>query len=196
MLTSAIVLMKPHPFYCQSYALTYYSTAALDPPTSHTLICPYRSITSHPITVYHVGQAWASCMHFSHQGWQRVRYQKVLSVSEVTEVCGGTLSSHWWEDSTAHALYSSAHHIHLSDAVEQSSTGKHSPLQQILVHKEWHYLHSHCIGMPYKLGNNNYIITNVWHELTTGPGLSRMAKCVRWLHSHTVTVVLERLSLR
>ena len=27
-------------------------TAALAPPTSHTLICPHRSITSHPITVY------------------------------------------------------------------------------------------------------------------------------------------------
>ena len=27
-----------------------------------------------------------------------------------------------------------------------------------------------------------------------GDALSKMAKCVRWLHSHTVTEVLERLS--
>ena len=38
--------------------------------------------------------------------------------------------------------------------------------------------------------------TSVSLELTTGPGLSRMAKCVRWLHSHTVAVVLEKFSLR
>ena len=152
----AIAILKPPtvcPFYCQSYALTYHSTAALAPPTSHTLICPHRSITSHPINVYHVGRVWASCMHFSHQGWQRMRYQKLLSVREVMEVCGGTLSSHWCEDSTAaHALYSSAHHIHLNDAVEQPSTGRHFPLQQLLIYRRAQAIwHSHCIRMPYKV---------------------------------------------
>ena len=51
-------------------------------------------------------------------------------------------------------------------------------------------------NIPLYGNNHDIIIHHVSLELTTGPGLSRMAKCVRWLHSHTVAVVLERFSLR